>query len=562
MGAAVGGARLGWLAPSLHGYRSAWVRPDVLAGLAAGSVVIPQAMAYATIAGLPVQVGLYTCMVPMVVYAVLGTSATVSVSTTSTIAVLVASTLATGPSRSADDLARSAATLTVLVGVSLLVMRLFKLGALIESVSPATLTGIKTGVGLTVAAGQLPHLLGLPSDPESAGFFGELRWAVQRLGDLDVRTALVSAASIAVLLVVRRVAPALPGPLLVVVGGIALVALTDIEQHGVALIPTVPTGLPSLVWLDLGSVGDLLPGAMAIAVMSFLETVLVARANRTLEQPQVDSDRELLALGASAMCAGFAQSLPPAGGFSQSAVNVRAGARSQLAGLVTAVLAVLVALFLAPALDDLPQAVLASVVIVATIGLVNLREFSRYAAIDRAELWVAVATAAIGLSAGLLLAVAVGIALTLVLVLRQVNASKARPLYARAEGGWTTNEPAEHLRTEGVLTLHLDGGLYTGNAKATVDEILRRARGATPPVRVVIVEGAQVERVTVPFVEAVEGLQRDLEQYGVRLVLTSLAAEPAAALERSGAVGDGPGQVVSLPTVDDGIAWAEARGGG
>ena len=171
--------------------------------------------------------------------------------------------------------------------------------------------------------------------------------------------------------------------------------------------------------------------------MSFLETVLVARTNRQRSEPPIDTDQELLATGVASLAGGFTQTLPPAGGFSQSAVNLRSGARTQVSGMVTAVLAVLVALLLAPLLDDLPRAVLAAMVLVAIVGLLDPSDLRRFARIDRAELWVAVAVAAISLTGGMLLGVAVGVGLTLVLVLRAVNQPRVRPLYARPGGGWT-----------------------------------------------------------------------------------------------------------------------------
>ena len=184
-----------WLAPSLHGYQRTWLRWDVLAGLAAGTVVIPQAMAYATIAELPVQIGLYTCMAPMVVYALLGGGRALSVSTTSTIAVLVAATIAGLPedqTSSTSDALAAAFTLTVLVGICLLALRLLRLGGLVEMISPATLTGIRIGVGLTVAATQLAALLGVaPSDAD--GFFGRVADAVREIANADPVTTLVSA---------------------------------------------------------------------------------------------------------------------------------------------------------------------------------------------------------------------------------------------------------------------------------------------------------------------------------------------------------------------------------
>ena len=157
---------------------------------------------------------------------------------------------------------RDAFTLTFLVGLSLLAMRAFRLGSLVENISPATLTGIKIGVGLTVAASQLPNLLGVPADPDAGGFFAKVADAVSQIPDANPATVAVSAGSIALLLVLRRLAPEVPGPLVVVAGGIALVAFTDIEARGLALIDEVPTGLPTPVLPVFGDVFDLLPGAL------------------------------------------------------------------------------------------------------------------------------------------------------------------------------------------------------------------------------------------------------------------------------------------------------------
>ena len=293
-----------------------------------------------------------------------------------------------------------------------------------------------------MAASQLPALLGVEADPDATGFFAKIADAAGKLVEADATTVVVSLVSLAVLLVLRRWFPAVPGPLVVVAGGILLVALTDVEQHGLALIDHVPTGLPVPQLPVAGDVLSLLPGALAIAVMSFLETVLVARTNRRREEPPVDTDQELLAIGAASLAGGLTQTLPPAGGFSQSAVNLRSGAHTQVAGLVTAVLAILVALFLAPLLDDLPRAVLAAMVMVAIIGLLDPRDLRTYERIDRAELWVALVVAFLGLTGGMLLGVAVGVALTLVLVLRQVGQPRVRPVYPRSGGGWTPVAPS------------------------------------------------------------------------------------------------------------------------
>jgi sulfate permease, SulP family len=552
-----------WLVPTLRGYQRGWLRGDVVAGVAAGTVVVPQAMAYATIAGVPVEIGLYTCMLPMLVYALLGGSRSLSISTTSTIAVLTASALASMPAgRSADERLRDAFTLTLLVGVVLLALRLLRLGALVEQVSPATMTGVKAGVGLTVAVGQLPALLGVAAGDDSDGFLGKLGHVLGELGDVNAATCWLSAAAVATLVVLRRVAPQVPGPLVVVAGAIALVALTGLEDRGVALIDHVPRGLPTPtepMWED---VGRLLSAALAIAVMAFLETVLVARAQRQRGEPPIDSDTELLANGVAALAGGLSQTLPPAGGFSQSAVNLRSGARSQVAGATTALLAVLVALFLGPVLEDLPRAILAAMVLVAVLGLVVPAEFTRLLRIDRAEFWVAVVTAALGLTAGLLLAVAVGVVLTLLLVLRNVSESKARVLLVAPDGRWTTDPHggvplAAELR---VLALHLDTGLYTGNARPTQDAILALVLGTTPRPRTVVVEGSAVRKVTVPLLDTLEALDTDLGDEGITLLVAGLHQTVADRARRSAwfARLDGEGRV--LPTVD--AALTTRFGGG
>ena len=267
------------LIPSwLRRYDRAWFARDLVGGLSAGAVVIPQAMAYATIADLPVQVGLYTCMVPMVVYALLGGSRTLSVSTTSTVAVLTGSTLiAAGVAANGTDPARDLATLTLLVGLILIATRLLRLGAIIDNISDATLCGIKIGVGLTVGASQLPKLLGTPSDPTATNFFDDMRAVFDHLDDISVVTLVFSVGTLVVLYGLKRVAPKIPAPLVAVAGGIALVAFGNIDAHGVALIDKVPSGLPVPVAPSVSHITDLLPGAFAIAIMVFLETVAVAR---------------------------------------------------------------------------------------------------------------------------------------------------------------------------------------------------------------------------------------------------------------------------------------------
>lgn len=521
--------RRAWLAPTLQGYDRRLLRTDVVAGLAAGAVVVPQAMAYATIAGLPVQVGLYTCMVPLLVYAALGGSRTLSMSTTSTIATLTATTfVSAGVAADATDPVAALSTLTLLVGALLLLAWALRLGALIENISQATLVGIKAGVGATVALAQVPKLLGVPADPDATGFFAVLASVVRSLPDLDPTTTALSVLCVGALLLLARTLPRVPAPLLVVAGSILAVVLLDLPEHGVALIDPVPSGLPSLSLPDLTLVPDLLTGALAVAVMAFLETVAVARGVRRTTEPQVDASTEMLANAVASIAGALTQALPPAGGFSQTAVNLRAGARSQVAGLTTAVLAVLVALFLAPVLDDLPQATLGALVVVATTSLIKVSDFVALGRINRVELLVALVTTAVGLTAGLLAAVGVGVVLTLVLVLRELDRPRVVPLHPKAGGGWTPDARSAAPDLPGVLVLHLDAGLYTANTRPTTDHVTALVEGSDREIEVVVLECAAQHVITSTVLDGLAELDRQLHDAGVTLVLAVVPEAVAA----------------------------------
>lgn len=500
-----------WFAPTLRGYRREWIGPDIIAGLAAGAVVIPQGMAYATIASLPVQVGLYSCMIPMLVYALLGGSRAMSVSTTSTIATLTATTLVSaGVAAGSDDAVRDLTTLTLLVGVILLVARLFRLGAIVENINKSTILGIQIGVGATVAVGQLPTLLGVESNFTGHGFIRSINAVIVALPSLNVPTLLLSLCSIAVLLTLKRFAPHIPGPLIVVAGGILLVAFSGAQAAGVSVIAPVPQGLPLPSLPALGDIVDLIPGALAIAVMAFLESAAVARGIRAAGEKQIDSNQELLATSAASLAGSFFSTLPAAGGFSQSAVNLAAGARSQLSTLVTVAFAVLVALFLGPVLSLLPEATLASMVFVAVIGLIDVPALVRLARINRPDFWTALATAVVGLTAGLLPAVAVGVIATLLLILTEL--SKVRVTSGKRRGP--------------VLAVSVGGPLYTANVLETEEAVLAAAADAGG-LSAVVLDLGRMATTSVTVLDVLADLDRELASQGVQL---RIAAVPDAAL--------------------------------
>lgn len=544
----------------MRGYQRSWLARDVVAGLSAGAVVVPQAMAYATVADLPPEVGLYTCMVPMVVYALLGGSRTLSVSTTSTVAVLTGSTLlAADTAAGSDDPARALATLTILVGLLLLVARVLRIGVLIDNVSDATTLGVKVGVGLTVGAKQLPALLGVEGDPSASSFFGSVRGVLEDLGDVVAVTAWFSLATLVLLVVVKRVAPRLPGALLAVAGGILVVALTAAEDEGLALITPVPSGLPTPVLPATGGVAEMLPGALAIAVMVFLETLAVGRSVRRPSEPGIDNDQELLASGLTNAVGALFRAMPAAGGFSQTATNQAAGARTQASSLVTVLLAVACALVLGPVLSDLPEATLAALVLVAVLGLLSPAEIRRFWRLDRLEFWIAAVTAVAGLYLGLIAAVGIGVILTLFAVIVELDRLGVTELEPTADGLDVVAASGDTVAVPGLLVVRPDGPLYTANVRAVNRKFLELV-DQRPGTRVLLVDGTTLGRLPLTVVNQVADLERELGSRDVELwvaglppdaLATARATERWPELEAAGRVHEAVGSAIRAYTTSD-----------
>jgi len=350
------------------------LRFDIQAGLTAAAVVLPKSMAYATVAGLPVAVGLYTAFLPMLVYALLGSSRVLSVSSTTTLAILAGTQLAlVVPDGDPARLLVACATLTTLVGIMLLLAAVLRLGFVANFISTPVLTGFKAGIGLVIVFDQVPKLLGIHIQKE--GFFRDLLNLVQEVPHTSLLTAGVAATTLALLIGMERWRPHSPAPLVAVAGGIAATWYFGLADMGLAIVGTIPQGLPHLTLPDLSLIEQLVPGALGIALMSFTESIAAGRAFTDRDDPAIDANRELIATGAGNLAGAFFGAMPAGGGTSQTAVVRAAGARSQKASLVAAAMAAATMLLLAPLLGRSPNAVLAAVVIVYSIGLIQPQEF-------------------------------------------------------------------------------------------------------------------------------------------------------------------------------------------
>jgi SulP family sulfate permease len=497
-------------------YQRAWLRWDLLAGLTTAAVVIPQAVAYASLAGLPVQAGLYVATVPMVAYALVGSSRPLSVSSTSTISILTAGALtAAGAAGDAGPAAATAALLALLVAVFLLAAGLLRLGFLADFISSPVLAGFKAGMGLVIAASQLGKVLGVPVEGQE--FFAKVWSALRQLGDANPATVALTLGGLAVLLALRRWTPKVPGPLVVAVAGIALVALTDLEGRGVALVGPVRGGLPRFELPSLSGSVALLPAAAGIALMSFIESISAARAFAARTDPPVDANRELLALGAANLGAGLFQAYPAGGGTSQTAVNDGAGARTRLAGVVTAAVTVLALTLLAPLLADLPQAILGAIVLVAAIGLVNLAPLRRIRAIRRRDFWLGLVALVGVLVFGVLRGVLEAVLISLLVLLHELN----HPRILAGE------------RAPGLLVVRPEGRLFFANARRVVDRIAAIAADRRPLPRVLLLDVGAVNDLDMTALERLADLADDLHGHGRALWVAAPSQRPLEMLRRA-----------------------------
>jgi len=516
-----------------RGYPKEWLRVDVIAGLTAAAVVIPKAMAYATIAGLPVQIGLYTALVPAVIYALLGTSRPLSVSTTTTIAILTAAELGqVAPGGDAATLLRATVTLSLLVGAILIIASALRLGFVANFISDPVLIGFKAGIGLVIVLDQIPKLLGVHFSKGS--FLHNLAATIGAIPGTHLATLAVGVLTILVLIGIERALPRVPAPLVAVAVGIAAMILFKLDAHGIAAVGVVPRGMPSLISPDLSLLAVLWPGALGIALMSFTETIAAGRAFATSGEPPLLPNRELLATGLANSGSAFFGAMPSGGGTSQTAVNRRAGARTQLAGLVTAGATLLTMLFLAGPMGSMPQATLAAVVIVYSVGLIHLSGFKAILEVRRMEfIWALVALAGVVLL-GTLQGIVVAIVVSVFALAQQV-ASPPVHVLGRKPGTNVfrprTEEHPEDKSFPGLLLLRVEGRIFFLNASRLGEKIRALVDEFQP--KVVALDLSGVFDIEYTALKALIDAERRFTESGLRVWLIGLTPAVLNVIRRS-----------------------------
>lgn len=509
------------------------IGPDVLAGLTLAALAIPEVLGYARIAGMPVVTGLYTMLLPVLAFAVFGSSRHLVVGADSATAAILAAGLVGVAAAGSDRYVELAGTAALLAGVLLLAARMIRLGFVANFLSRTVLVGFLTGVGLQVAIGQLPAMLGIPAAHTDT--IGVVAAIAGGLGEIDGPSVAVAAAVIVVVVGMRMVSRRLPGSLLAVAGAIVASALLGLDAHGVAVLGGVPTGLPSVVLPSL-AVADVLqvaPIAASMFIVILAQSAATARAYAVRYDEPSDENTDLVGLGAANVAAAVTGTFVVNGSPTKTQMVDGAGGRSQLAHLTSAVVAVLALLFLTGTLAKLPLAALGAVVLLIGVELVDIAGLRRILLARRAEFVVAVLTTAavvfVGVEQGVLLAIVASI----VDHLRHSYNPRNSVLVKSPEGHWRSVPVTPGGRTSGDLVIYRFGtSLYFANAARLLTDV-RVLVGEHPPVWLCL-DGAAIGDIDYTAEATLATVVRELGRRGVRLVFSGVTDSVRAQLDRYG----------------------------
>lgn len=552
-----------FLAPSFVGYRRASVRPDLIAGLAVWAVLVPESLAYATIAGVPPVVGLYAAVPALALYAIAGTSRQLVVSPMSATAALSAGIVASIAGADGDPVALTTG-LALATGIVAIVAGLLRLGFLAAFISEPVLKGFIIGLALTIMIGQVPDLIGVEG---GHGSFFEKTWALLgQLGDVDPLTITVGLASLAALVVVRRTMPFLPGSLVVVLLAIGAALLFDLGDRGLAVVGHIDAGLPRVGLPDVTGpqFAELLGGAVGLMLVGFAEGLGAAKTYAASRGYDVDPNRELAGLGIANLGSGVLSGMVVNGSLSKTAVNASAGARSQVSALTAAALTILTLLFLTGIFEQLPLATLAAVVVVAVVELVDVRSLRRlwrvrtgrmvhfYQVTARADFMAAGAALLGVLIFDTLPGLVIGIAVSLILLLARTSRPRVAvlaPVGDEPGRPWVDAERNPTYATvPGVLAVRVEGPLMFANAEYVRTRI-RELAAAAPGLRLVVLDGRATPSVDVTAAAMLVQLRGDLRRDGADLALAEGIGQVRDILARVGS----EGEPVLFTTLDDAV---------
>jgi high affinity sulfate transporter 1 len=545
---------LWWFPPArwLADYRAAWLTGDIVAGVTLAAYAIPVSLAYAGLAGLPPQVGVYGYLLGGLGYALLGSSRQLAIGPTSAISLMIAGTVGAMAGGDVERYAQIASLAAFTVALLCLLAWLLRLSALVRLISDSILVGFKAGAGLTIAMTQLPSLLGVAGGGHN--FFERAVVLAGQLGHIHYLVLAIGIVAILLLVLGERWLPGKPVALAVVALAIVAATLFGLPALGVPVTGAIPPGLPSLEGpaLRLRDVEDIVPLAVGCLLLAYIEGVSAARAFAAKHGYPLDPRQEFLGLGAANLAAALGQGYPVAGGLSQSAVNDKAGARTPLALVFASVTLALCLLFLTGLLENLPKAVLAAVVLTAVYGLMDFPAMLRMWRISRIDFYAA----AIALAAVLLLGILHGILVAALASVVMLLTRAARPHVAflgRIPGTSSYSDLARHPENEplpGVVAFRPEASLLYVNADSVLEAVMDRVRSQGPAgIRLVVCDLSASPHIDLAGSRMLHRLHDELAQHGIALQIVGAHGRLRDLLRADG-IGEKVGELDRLTTLD------------
>ena len=507
-------------------YSNDHLKGDLSAGLTVGVMLIPQGMAYAMIAGLPPIYGLYASTIPLIIYALLGTSRQLAVGPVAMVSLLTAAGIGTLAEGGTETYIMLAITLAFFVGMIQFLLGVFRLGFLVNFLSHPVVSGFTSAAALIIGLSQLKHLLGIKIS--GSHFVHEIVLeAFQKIGDIHWVTFVIGVAGIFLITGIKKINKAIPGQLLAVVFGILVVWAFGLGGQGVKIVGEVPRGLPSFAMpsFSMGNITALLPTALAISLVSFMESIAVAKAIQAKHRNyKVSANQELIALGLANVGGAFLQSYPVTGGFSRTAVNDQAGAKTGMASIISALLIVLTLLFLTPLFYYLPNAILASVIMVAVFGLIDVKEAVHLWHADRSDFWMLVVTFVATLGLGIEQGVGVGVILSLAWVIFRSTRPHIAELgrvpdthFYRNIGRFEKLEERNDL-----LIMRFDASLFFANTNYFKDHLHEMADRKGDALKAIIINADSINSLDSSGAHAIEEVLDEYQPKGVKIIFTGV----------------------------------------
>ncbi|MDV2683087.1 solute carrier family 26 protein [Alkalihalophilus lindianensis] len=498
-------------------YQKHDLRGDLSAGLIVAIMLIPQGMAYAMLAGLPPIIGLYASTIPLLIYALFGSSRQLAVGPVAMVSLLVLTGVQGLAEPGSSEYISLVLLLALMVGVIQLSLGLLRLGFITDFISHAVISGFTSAAAIVIGFSQLKHLLGIPL-PSTENVFELLLEASRQIGSINLYSFFIGVTSIAILVLLKKFAPKIPAPLVVVVYSTALVYLFNLHEKGVSIIGEVPDGLPSLsfpVW-STEAISALMPVAITIAIIGFVESFAMAKVIATKEKYKVDANRELVGLGLANVSASTFSGYPVTGGFSRSAVNYGAGARTGLAAIITAILIVLTLLFFTSWFYYMPNAVLAAIIMVAVYGLIDVKEAKHLFKIKKIDGFTLLVTFIATLTLGVEMGIFIGVIFSLVIFLwRSANPHMAELGYVGKLDAYRNTKRFNDAKTyEHLSFLRIDSPLYFANIQR-VEARIQQAFLKSDKINTLVIDFSgvnDVDAVAVDHLEELMNTYRDLDK--------------------------------------------------